>query len=243
MAAYYVDAIRRFRPRGPYRLGGWSFGGVVAWEMARQLRAAGEAVDLLALLDTSPLTDETIAADPRDPAEVMMQTIGGYAGWMAAERIRMDEVRHLPSREMVVAMIRQVGDERLLPESRADLILSLTAVRSANLRAQATYDLQPYGGHLTYFRTEASAQSALLGSAHEFWGSRAGSITTAPSCTSRTSTSSPSPCSTPAAAQTATDPAREIRCSEPDARGPSRPKPGGLSSSTSSAPDQQRVRS
>jgi thioesterase domain-containing protein len=180
MAAYYVDAIRRFRPRGPYRLGGWSFGGVVAWEMARQLRAAGEDVDLLALLDTSPLTDAALAADPRDPAEVMMQTIGGYAGWMAAERIRVDEVRHLPREEMAVAMIRQVADERLLPESRAELILALTAVRGANLQAQATYDLQPYDGHLTYFRTEASAESELLAAAHEFWGARAGSITIVP---------------------------------------------------------------
>jgi thioesterase domain-containing protein/aryl carrier-like protein len=180
MAAYYVDAIRRFRPRGPYRLGGWSFGGVVAWEMARQLRAAGEEVDLLALLDTAPLTAETIAADPREAAEVMMQTIGGFAGLMAADRIRTDEVAHLPPREMALAMIRQVGDERLLPQSRADLLLSLTAVRAANLRAQATYDLQPYDGHLTYFRTEASAESGMLRDAHEFWGSRAGGITVVP---------------------------------------------------------------
>ena len=180
LASAYVEAIRRFRPRGPYRLGGWSFGGVVAWEMARQLRAAGEEVDLLAMLDTSPLTDATIAADPRDPAEVMMQTIGGYAGSMAAERIRVDEVRHLPPREMALAMIAQVGDARLLPESRADLILSLTRVRSANLRAQASYALQPYEGRLTYFRTAASAESELLGAAHEFWAAHAGGTTVVP---------------------------------------------------------------
>jgi amino acid adenylation domain-containing protein len=180
MAAYYVEAVRRFRPRGPYRLGGWSFGGVVAWEMARQLHAAGETVDLLAMLDTSPLTDEAIAADPRDPAEVMMQTIGGYAGWMTAERIRMDEVRHLPAREMALAMIRQVDDARLLPEARADLIIALTRVRSANLQAQATYTLRPWDGHLTYFRTEGSAEAPLQVSAAEFWGSRAGSVTVVP---------------------------------------------------------------
>jgi amino acid adenylation domain-containing protein len=180
MAAYYVEAIRRFRPRGPYRLGGWSFGGVVAWEMARQLRAADETVDLLALLDTSPLTDEAIAADPRDPAEVMMQTIGGYAGLMAAERIRMDEVRHLPPREMALAMIRHVADERLLPEARADVLIALTRVRGANLQAQATYDLQPYDGHLTYFRTEASAEAQLLSSAQAFWSSRAAETTVVP---------------------------------------------------------------
>ena len=180
MAAFYVDAIRRFRPRGPYRLGGWSFGGVVAWEMARQLRAGGEEVDLLAMLDTSPLTAEAIEADPRDPAEVMMQTIGGYAGWMASERIRVDEVRHLPPREMALAMIRQVNDERLLPASRADVVVALTRVRSGNLQAQATYDLRPYDGHLTYFRTEGSAEAPLLASADEFWSSRAGSVTVVP---------------------------------------------------------------
>ncbi|MBW3571261.1 MAG: amino acid adenylation domain-containing protein [Gemmatimonadetes bacterium] len=180
MAAYYVDAIRRFRPRGPYRLGGWSFGGVVAWEMARQLRAAGEEVDLLAMLDTSPLTDEAIEADPRDAAEVMMQTIGGYAGWAAAERITVDAVRHLSPREMALAMIGQVGDARLLPESRADLILSLTRVRSANLRAQAAYALRPYDGHLTYFRTEGSAEAPLQASADTFWGSRAAGVTVIP---------------------------------------------------------------
>jgi amino acid adenylation domain-containing protein len=180
MAAYYVQAIRRFRPRGPYRLGGWSFGGVVAWEMARQLHAAGEAVDLLAMLDTSPLTAEAIEADPREAAEVMMQTIGGYAGWMAAERIRIDDVRDLPPREMVLAMIRQVDDERLLPASRADIILALTRVRSANLQAQAGYVLRPWGGHLTYFRTEGSAEAPLQASADEFWGARAGSVTVVP---------------------------------------------------------------
>jgi amino acid adenylation domain-containing protein len=180
MAAHYLEAVRRFRPRGPYRLGGWSFGGVVAWEMARQLRAAGEEVDLLAMLDTSPLTDEAIAADPRDPAEVMMQTIGGYAGPMAAERIRMDEVRHLPPREMALAMIAQVADARLLPESRADILVSLTRVRGANLRAQASYELLPYEGRLTYFRAAASAESELVGGAHEFWASRAGGTTVVP---------------------------------------------------------------
>jgi amino acid adenylation domain-containing protein len=180
MAAYYVEAIRRFRPRGPYRLGGWSFGGVVAWEMARQLRAADEAVDLLALLDTAPLTDEALAADPREAAEVMMQTIGGYAGLMAADRIRVDEVHDLAPREMALAMIRQVADARLLPESRADLLVALTRVRSANLQAQATYDLQPYDGHLTYFRTEASAEAQLLSSAQAFWSTRAAGTTVVP---------------------------------------------------------------
>lgn len=55
LAADYLEAIRTVQPHGPYTVGGWSFGGFVAFEMARQLRAAGERVDRLILLDTVAL--------------------------------------------------------------------------------------------------------------------------------------------------------------------------------------------
>jgi amino acid adenylation domain-containing protein len=51
LAREYVAAIRRVEPTGPYRLAGVSFGGVIAYEVARALEAAGERVDVLALLD------------------------------------------------------------------------------------------------------------------------------------------------------------------------------------------------
>ncbi|MHB9133662.1 MAG: AMP-binding protein [Armatimonadota bacterium] len=53
MAEYYLHQLRDFQPEGPYLLGGYSFGGVVAFEMARQLQAQGAQVDLLVLFDTS----------------------------------------------------------------------------------------------------------------------------------------------------------------------------------------------
>ena len=52
MAAFYIAAVREVQPQGPYFLGGWSFGGLVAFEMAQQLQKAGERVALLAILDT-----------------------------------------------------------------------------------------------------------------------------------------------------------------------------------------------
>ena len=55
MAAHYVAAVKMVRPHGPYALGGFSFGGVVAFEMARLLTAGGARVALLALLDASAL--------------------------------------------------------------------------------------------------------------------------------------------------------------------------------------------
>ena len=53
MGARYLREVRQFQPEGPYCLGGSSFGGMVAYEMAQQLRATGEAVALLALFDTN----------------------------------------------------------------------------------------------------------------------------------------------------------------------------------------------
>lgn len=52
MAARYIDAVRAVRPDGPFLLGGWSTGGVVAFEMARQLEASGAQVAVVALLDS-----------------------------------------------------------------------------------------------------------------------------------------------------------------------------------------------
>jgi oxalate---CoA ligase len=54
LAEYYVGEIRRVQPHGPYRLGGFCFSGLVAYEMARQLRAQGETISLLALADAYP---------------------------------------------------------------------------------------------------------------------------------------------------------------------------------------------
>ncbi len=65
LAQSYLEAIRRVQPHGPYTLGGWSFGGFVAFEMARLLREAGEEVANLFLLDTVALNlgERTRATD------------------------------------------------------------------------------------------------------------------------------------------------------------------------------------
>ncbi len=65
-----VDAIRAVQRRGPYALGGHSFGGLVAFETACRLRGAGESVELLVVLDTSaPLGGRQIARRVRAQRE------------------------------------------------------------------------------------------------------------------------------------------------------------------------------
>jgi thioesterase domain-containing protein len=54
MAARYVLEVRHAQPQGPYRLAGYSLGGLVAYEMARRLQELGETVEVLALIDAIP---------------------------------------------------------------------------------------------------------------------------------------------------------------------------------------------
>jgi phthiocerol/phenolphthiocerol synthesis type-I polyketide synthase E len=77
LAQRYLAAIRTVQPHGPYALGGASFGGLVAWEVAHMLREQGEPVGFVALVDTpgpgqlpAPMTEEQQILD-------YMQRLGG----------------------------------------------------------------------------------------------------------------------------------------------------------------------
>lgn len=52
LASYYVSEVRKLQPSGPYQFLGYSYGGFVTYEMARQLQLAGEEVSLVGMLDT-----------------------------------------------------------------------------------------------------------------------------------------------------------------------------------------------
>ncbi|MCX7362310.1 MAG: AMP-binding protein, partial [Alphaproteobacteria bacterium] len=86
LATLYLGAIRAVQPAGPYRLAGWSMGGLIAYEMARQLQQAGERVASLALIDSytpdAPLGSEPVGdALLRANARAMSRyALGRYEG-------------------------------------------------------------------------------------------------------------------------------------------------------------------
>jgi thioesterase domain-containing protein len=73
MAEEYAARIRTVQPHGPYHLLGWSFGGVVAQEIAAQLVDAGEQVGAVVILDTYP-QDRTKPVPPM-PADALDRRI------------------------------------------------------------------------------------------------------------------------------------------------------------------------
>ena len=139
MASIYIEAMRTVRPEGPYLLGGWSVGGVVAFEMARQLEARGQQVALLALIDArAPDRQEGLIEE--DDVTVMA-SFGQHLG-LQPERINIsfDRFLSLSLDERLAYVIEEAKNADLMP---ADITLSqarrLFEVFKANVTAVSNY--------------------------------------------------------------------------------------------------------
>jgi len=123
MAADYLAEIQAVQATGPYHLGGFSLGGLVAYEMARQLRARGEEVGLLALFDT-------YATNPRPVG------LGDLLRGQLQLTQLPDELRRKVRRTLLAWRLPEV----------------LKKVMRANAQAGARYRLQPYDGKAVLLR-------------------------------------------------------------------------------------------
>ena len=121
MAAGYIERMRAVQPEGPYYLLGWSLGGVVAYEMAVQLQAQGDDIELLALLDSFPgvpdhfrVGDRTMLRSLIDPDRVnAVPEQGSIEFGTAMEIIRQDTGALASLTEtQVEAMLRTMAHNR-----------------------------------------------------------------------------------------------------------------------------------
>jgi thioesterase domain-containing protein len=143
MATSYLQAIRKEQPHGPYLLAGWSMGGVIALEVAQQLRAIGQEVALVALLDTYLSSDEFPVEDAGEHSVIR---------WLAPHlNLSLEELKRLPLEKQWdrIAEQTQVAKGVGVAEIRR-----LARVCVAHLAAMAAYTPPPYPGRAVLFRTE-----------------------------------------------------------------------------------------
>jgi amino acid adenylation domain-containing protein len=149
MAAHYIDALQTVQPKGPYCLGGWSAGGVVAFEMAQQLHAQGHRIALLALLDARIPTSEEDFADKDFEANLLADFIR-YFGLSLDPR---ESLAALPKDELLSSVLEQAKRAGLVPldieVSQAHPFIELC---KADFRATRNYVLRPYPGRITLFK-------------------------------------------------------------------------------------------
>jgi amino acid adenylation domain-containing protein len=138
MAALYLGALLEVRPAGPYRLAGWSLGGVVAFEMARRLDAAGEEVELLAMIDVAapaPAGPETEDEDERASFALDLAGLAGFG----------------------------LGPATLEELSAREDLRELFDLFAANRRAARAYRPGPYRGRVLLVRAAETAATSPAG--------------------------------------------------------------------------------
>ncbi|UKD56908.1 amino acid adenylation domain-containing protein [Amycolatopsis sp. FU40] len=151
LAARYVSDLRAEQPEGPYHLGGWSLGGAIAYEMARQLAAAGQRVAEVVIMDVEP-------PDPDQPvrtteAEIVLALLD--ARDLAASDL--PEPGAGPVAERMRAYADWAGERGLVkPGPDTDRLVRLFVAAHRNLTAWQSYRPEPYSGRVVFLQAEES---------------------------------------------------------------------------------------
>jgi amino acid adenylation domain-containing protein len=162
MAAAYVAAMRSVQPHGPYMLAGHSFGGLVAFEMARQLRQAGERVALLALMDAilpdcafgAPVDAPSMAAAAPDDAQWLADTARTLERYFQRSLgITAQDLRALSPDGQMARVLDALVRADLVPASAGlSLLSSILAAQKASERAASRYRPGRFDGPVTLLR-------------------------------------------------------------------------------------------
>jgi thioesterase domain-containing protein/acyl carrier protein len=136
LAAAYLAEIRTVQPEGPYFLGGLSFGGMVAFEMAQQLHKCGQEVGLLALFDTP--TPWAAAPKPR------RRRLAGHLGNL--RRFGLAYILYKLQKRIEWLL-------RLVPrqDSASRIIADKGRLRHLLVETAAGYEMRSYSGRIALF--------------------------------------------------------------------------------------------
>jgi thioesterase domain-containing protein len=178
MARHYVKAIQSVQPDGPYYLGGYCYGGTIAFEMAWRLQRQGFQVNLLAIIDNRP------------PGKYH-RPLWSPAFWAAFLKnlpYWLDDFWQLGPKRMIARLKRKVtlliedrqraahhaGDTPSLADLEAVLDIDLSGIPEkhyriliAHYKAMLNYTPQPYQGQVTLFKTQ---RRSLFGPFDPFMG-------------------------------------------------------------------------
>ena len=148
MATRYNSTLRTVQPEGPYYLGGASLGGLVAFEMAQQLRTNGHEIALLTAIDT-PIPARMQTGGLRDDVDILTYLINLGDGLAVSP----DQIRPLSSDKRLQYFFDHGRmANRLLPDTSLDQLARYLRIFKQNLKAMRGYRPQAYAGAILFFR-------------------------------------------------------------------------------------------
>ncbi|MFK3815874.1 amino acid adenylation domain-containing protein [Pseudomonas sp. NPDC089407] len=169
LARYQIGQMRKVQPQGPYRLAGWSFGGIVAFEMANQLLGADETVEFLGLIDSyvPRLADQGKARWSGPHALERQLLLNCTTFWHTQGAAAAEKLAHLQRLEAVqadfaglLASCREHGLLYGLWASMSDAqLLHYFSRELAHGHALAHYHLAPLNMPVHLFRAEQGSDS------------------------------------------------------------------------------------
>jgi amino acid adenylation domain-containing protein len=152
MAAYYIEAMQAVQPQGPYLLAGWSFGGLVAFEMAQQLQARDQQVSFLGLLDISAVPEASEELQELDDVAFLIKLLAEDIS------LSLEHIRQLEPDEQLLYLIEQARQFNLIPPDLGLVeVRRLLQIFTSHIQAAKTYIPQPYPGRVTLFRASEGA--------------------------------------------------------------------------------------
>lgn len=114
MARSYLPEVLKIQPQGPYVLGGYSMGGVVAFELACQLRQAGHEVDCVITFDT-PVRVQPPIDTPDEPATSRIMTMAQVVGSRMGEiKLVAEEVERVPPAKRLEYLVAELRRQNIL---------------------------------------------------------------------------------------------------------------------------------
>ena len=142
IASYYIEAIQTVQPTGPYLLGGHSFGGVVAFEMATQLHKQGHEVALLAMIDTfAPIVGKKSKGIDEDDA-AYLSDFANYIGYLCSKNLEVSQetLASLTPVEQLHYLKERLIRVNLLPKNAGiTSVRGLVQVYKESLKAYRVY--------------------------------------------------------------------------------------------------------
>jgi amino acid adenylation domain-containing protein len=132
MADRYIEEIRKVSPAGPYRLCGWSMGGIIALEMASRLEAQGNKVELLTMIDSYAQETGGKIVSEAERLAWMAIDIAGMTG--LDRKIEVDDLGTGPdAREQLISRAIEMG--ALPKDTPMEQLRQMMEVLDCNLRA------------------------------------------------------------------------------------------------------------
>lgn len=152
MAQRYLEALQRIQPDGPYLLGGWSMGGLIAFEIAQRLRKQGQEVALLALVDSRGYFSRARPGDEDDTALMVSfaQELEGY--FAQSLSVSRADIQSLSQKEQLRYVYEQARSKGLVSrDTDPSLLYRLFCLFKANMQALSRYIPRTYPGRITFF--------------------------------------------------------------------------------------------